>query len=325
MPSVIQKIVQSEPSPQKAAPRPPRPRVPSKKKKRRPAMVAAGAAGVAAAAGGAASIRDPVKGMGKHLGKSPQSIMKLLSKSKPGDVILSGNIDDLAGFSAADFKRPGERLFFQALKSGTQSYTPHGSLVYGKRKLKSEFSKHKLPTQILDVQERTTRRTGTDFGYGYDRVTLLRPKKDLTKGQQKALAAWSKKQVKGARPYATGQAVLQGALGTIVPKKIRECFIGRKTKSSFCTGLPGEAMERAGAPVVKGKGSAALSKDLISSKKLKAVGWAGSPITKLEKLKAIHAPRAIRALVYGAGAAGAAYGVAKLIGKMRAGKKAGKT
>jgi len=285
------------------------------KKKRRLDLLAAGAAGTI---GGAASVRDPLKGMGKQVGKGPQSIMKLLSQAKPGDVILSGNIDDLAGFSPADMKRRGERIFFQTLKSGTGSYTPHGSLVYGKRKLKSPGSgKRKLPTQILDIQERTQRRTGTDFGYGYDRVSLHRPKKALTKAQQKSLQSWSKKQIKGARPYAVGQAVLQGALGTVVPKKVRDCFIGRKTKSSFCTGLPGEAMERAGAPIVKGKGSAALSKDIISSQKLKPVGWAGKSITKMERLKVVHVPRAIRGLVYGAGAVGAAYGLSKAVAKFR--------
>lgn len=304
-----------------------------KKKERRIDMVAA--AGGVGAVGGAASIRDPRKHMGKHLGGKPEDVEKLLSKAKQGDIVLTGRKSDFARLKSTDISRFGDRMFYRSLKSGTQSYTPHGMLVYGPKKAKSSIlgkvpgtnvmtsrkSKHVMPTQIANQIENLERVSGGDVVGRYDRAVLLRPKKELTEPQKKLLSGFSTEQIKKKRPYDPKQAARQGALGTVLPKKVRDCFIGKKTKSNFCTGFPGEAMQRAGAPVVKGKGSAALAKDMIASKKLKAVGWAGSPISKLEKLKAVHAPRAVRALVYGAGAAGAAYGLSKAIGKFRGKKK----
>jgi len=304
-----------------------------KKKERRIDMVAA--AGGVGAVGGAASIRDPRKYMGKHLGSKPDDIEKLLSKAKQGDIILTGRKSDFARLKSGDISRLGDRVFYRSLKTGTQSYTPHGMLVYGPKKARSSIvekapgtnilvgrkSKYKMPTQVANQIENLEKVTGGNIASRYDRAVILRPKKELTGSQKKLLSGFSTEQIKKKRPYDPKQAARQAVLGSVLPKRARECFIGKKTKSNFCTGFPGEAMQRAGAPVVKGKGSAALAKDMIASKKLKAVGWAGSPISKLEKLKAVHAPRAIRALVYGAGAAGAAYGLSKAVAKFRGKKK----
>lgn len=300
------------------------------KKQRRIERIAAGTAGVAGAVGGAASIRDPGKRMGKHMGSRREDLMKLIGKAKPGDVILTGRGTDYGRIDPDITKNVANKIFFRGLKTGTQSYTPHGMLVYGpgKARLSTEGKKGRwrktkktYPTQIANQADELERYNAADIPSKYDRAVLMRPKKELTKPQKSRLKKYVSREVKRKRPYSHSQAVLQGAMGTVLPKKVRECFTKRKGKASYCTGFPAEAMERAGTPVVKGKGSAALAKDITSSAKLKPVGWAGKGISKIEKLKVVHAPRAIRALAYGAGAAGAAYGVAKLIGKMRGKKK----
>jgi len=297
-----------------------------KKKLRIDAITAAGAAG---AIGGAASIRNPKRYMGKHVGEGIESMHALLAKAKPGDIILAGRKSDFARLGPDDLADWANRLFYRSMKTGTQSYTPHGMIVYGGKKARltslkkiegtdiitSVKSKHALPTQIADQIEELQKRTGGEVATKYDRIVVMRPKTPMTAKQLEFLKGMSKEQIKGKRPYAMRQAGIQGALSTILPKRARDCFIKGRGKSNFCTGFPGEAMERAGAPVVKGKGSSALAKDIISSKKVKSIGWAGSPVTKLEKLKALHAPRAIRGLAYGAGAAAAAYGIAKAVGK----------
>ena len=295
-----------------------------KKERRIDAITAAGAAG---ALGGAASIRDPRKYMGKHMGTGMDSIEALLAKAKPGDIILAGRKTDFARLGPDEISDWANRLFFRGMKTGTQSYTPHGMIVYGGKKARTsklikrhgvittEKSKHVLPTQIANQVENLEKIKGGEIAGKYDRVVIMRPKKPLTPSQLDSLKDISTREIKAKRPYASGQAGLQGALGTVLPKRARECFIKGKGGSSFCTGFPGEAMQRAGAPIVKGKGSAALAKDIIASKKVKSIGWAGAPVSKLEKFKAVHAPRAIRALAYGAGAAAAAYGVAKAVGK----------
>lgn len=292
------------------------------------------AAGAAGAVGGAASVRDPKKYMGKHVGEGVESMQALLSKAKPGDIILAGRKTDFARLGPKDLANWANRLFYRGLKTGTQSYTPHGMIVYGDKRaretklvksqgiISTKKSKHALPQQIANQIENLGKVKGQDVARDYDRIVIMRPKTPLTPKQLDSLKDIAKKEIKGKRPYAGGQAGIQGALSTILPKRARDCFIKGRGGSSFCTGFPGEAMERAGAPVVKGKGSSALAKDIVSSKKMKSIGWAGSPVSKLEKLKAVHAPRAIRALAYGAGAAAAAYGVAKAVGKFTKKKKA---
>lgn len=318
MPSVLQKVTKSEPLPPAKLPKSTMPRKKSikalsrpRKPRKRRGDATVPIAATAGALTGAASIPRVEKRMGTRT-----DAKKLRSKIKPGDIILTGRRTTYANVPKEMRTKLRDKIFWRGLKPASGAYTPHGVLAIGTGSAKKGYKRY--TKNIIHQGEEVYAQKLTEELKESDRFVVLRPKKKTSRKDLGKVFGYAKRK-KGAT-YGELSAAAQGAGGIVVPKKIRDLCTRKKGKM-FCTSFPARAYEQAGAPVVSGKARTALAKDLLSSKKLKSIGWAGAKISRIERLQVEALPRIIRGAAWAGAAGAAAYGAKKIYDKYKGKKK----
>jgi hypothetical protein len=191
------------------------------------------------------------------------------------------------------------QLFYGLLKPLSGSSTPHAMVAV-------------TPKTIVHQEAKVKR--GTVKGEIRDRFAVLRP--IATREQVQQAVKNVRKRLKQGGEYNVLQAAVQGLTGTVLPKKARDVLY--RDGKEFCTGMVAKAYGAAGIDLVEGKPGSALTKDLVQSKKLKPVGWAGRPMTKTEKHRMGVIPAVVGGSVISAGALGALLGGKKIKSLIRA-------
>lgn len=251
-------------------------------------------------------ISDIVKSMGPRTNRD-----KLRQKIRPGDIILTGRSTVYSGVPTKHRGKLWQKLFLHTLKPGAGSYTPHGMMALGTPGAKGKIKKH--VENIIDQSEKVFVQKLNQALKQVDRFVVLRPKKKADRETLKKVLKHARG-MKGA-PYGVLSVMAQGA-GQVanLPKSIRDMYTS-KEGLLFCTSFLARAYEKAGENIVAGNARAALASDLLSSDKLKAVGWAGTPITSDEQFQVEVLPKIVAGTAL-AGVAGAtAYGIKKIIGR----------
>lgn len=290
----------------------------------------------------AVAVGSGIGGAAAHKGtKMPKRLLtsQLLGRSKPGDVLMSGEYKPAEG-KGVNWKRVKKAVGRKGIKqkakglalsakeavgnyhmrgasvlSGSPFY--HGGILGKGKKHGSRPVMHMTTVADKEVLKDFT-------SSGAHRVALYRPKGVSSKKIHKAIS-FANKAVKKGMGYDTVGSIVSNVKEMGLPEKVVSKIVAKSKKmpaKAFCTSFPALMYQAAGVDIAPGaRAKSVIPKHLMNSKALDPVGWAGKSLSRYEKLKYFTAPRVAKGLKYG-GAGYLGYKAAKAAYKaIKGGKK----